>query len=101
MGPDLEYADQKAADPIELRVYRGADGAFELYEDESDTYNYERGQRATIPMKWDDGTKTLTIGARAGSFPGMLANRTFRVVFDGNGPAKTVQYSGQLVSVTP
>jgi alpha-D-xyloside xylohydrolase len=101
MGPDLEYADQKAADPIELRVYRGADGAFDLYEDENDTYNYERGQRAIIPMKWDDNGKTLTIGARAGSFPGMLASRTFRVVFDGGGPARTVQYSGQPVSVTP
>ena len=101
MGPDLEYADQKAADPIELRVYRGADGSFELYEDENDTYNYERGQRATIPMKWDENAKTLTIGARVGSFPGMLASRTFRVVFDGGGPAKTVQYSGRPVSVTP
>ncbi len=26
MGPDMEYASEKAADPIELRVYRGADG---------------------------------------------------------------------------
>ena len=43
MGPELQYAAEKPADPIELRVYRGADGAFTLYEDENDGYNYEKG----------------------------------------------------------
>ena len=41
---------EKPADPIELRVYRGADGQFTLYEDEGDGYNYEKGQSATIPI---------------------------------------------------
>ena len=44
MGPDLQYAAEKPADPIELRVYRGADGTFTLYEDENDGYNYEKGR---------------------------------------------------------
>jgi alpha-D-xyloside xylohydrolase len=81
MGPDLQYSTEKPADPIEVRVYRGADGAFTLYEDENDTYNYEKGVHATIPFLWDEARKTLTIGDRAGQFPGMLATRTFRVVF--------------------
>src|SRR5262249_53595052 len=49
IGPDVEYAAEKPADPIELRVYRGADGAFTLYEDEGDSYRYEKGVHATIP----------------------------------------------------
>jgi alpha-D-xyloside xylohydrolase len=69
------------ADPIELRVYRGADGAFTLYEDEGDNYNYEKGVYATIPFTWDEKGKTLTIGARQGQFPGIMTSRTFRVVF--------------------
>jgi alpha-D-xyloside xylohydrolase len=102
MGPDLEYATEKPADPIELRVYRGADGAFDLFEDENDNYNYEKGVHATIPFRWDEAAQTLTIGARMGSFPGMLNARTFRVVFDGNSAsAKTVRYSGARISVTP
>src|SRR5499427_3820814 len=28
LGPDVEWSTEKPADPIELRVYRGADGAF-------------------------------------------------------------------------
>jgi alpha-D-xyloside xylohydrolase len=111
VGPEIEWAAEKPADPIELRVYRGADGAFTLYEDENDTYDYEKGVYATIPITWNEGKQTLTIGERNGTFPGMLPNRTFQVVFvkerHGTGatstqqPDKTVQYSGQSVTVTP
>ncbi|MGC1620667.1 MAG: TIM-barrel domain-containing protein [Candidatus Acidiferrum sp.] len=111
LGPDVEYAAQKSADPIELRVYRGANGAFTLYEDENDTYDYEKGVYATIPFSWDDSANTLTIGDRSGSFPGMLEKRTFRIIFvtenhgvgDGliENADKTVQYTGKKISVTP
>jgi alpha-D-xyloside xylohydrolase len=110
MGPDEEWSDQKPADPIELRIYRGADSDFTLYEDENDTYNYENGAYATIPLHWDDAKHTLTIGERHGKFPGMLEHRTFRVVFvsenhgvgvDATDEAdKTVEYSGEPVSVS-
>ena len=109
MGPDLEYAAEKPADPIELRVYQGADADFTLYEDEGDNYDYEKGAYATIPMHWDDSARSLTIGDRKGQFPGMLASRTFRVVFVGEGhgtgigqtaqPDKVVEYSGAAVTV--
>ena len=32
-------------------------------------------------LTWSDAKKTLTIGARSGTFPGMLQSRTFNVVF--------------------
>jgi alpha-D-xyloside xylohydrolase len=81
LGPSVQYAGEKPADPIELRVYRGADGAFTLYEDEGDNYNYERGKYVTIPLTWNEKAHTLTIGKRTGKFPGMLKQRTFRIVF--------------------
>jgi alpha-glucosidase (family GH31 glycosyl hydrolase) len=109
MGPDVEYATEKPADPIELRVYAGADGDFTLYEDENDNYNYEKGAYATIPIHWNDAGKQLTIGERKGSFPGMMESRTFRVTFVGPGrgtgvaPAAradtVVAYSGKAVTV--
>ncbi|HEV2698539.1 MAG TPA: glycoside hydrolase family 31 protein [Terriglobales bacterium] len=110
MGPEQEYSNQKPADPIELRVYSGADGDFTLYEDEGDTYNYEKGRYATIPIHWKDATHTLTVGERKGSFSGMLQSRTFNVTFTrekrGTGiepapaPDKVIQYSGREVSTT-
>lgn len=79
-GPELQYTAEKPADPITLYVYTGADGAFTLYEDDGLTYGYERGAFARIPIQWNDAGKILTIGKREGSFPGMLAQRTFEVV---------------------
>jgi alpha-D-xyloside xylohydrolase len=108
MGPEVQYATEKPADPIELRVYTGADGYFELYEDENDGYGYEKGARAIIPIRWVEKTGRLYIGKRVGSFPGMLAKRTFRVVWvrpgrgTGIAPAKpdaTVEYGGAAVTV--
>jgi len=110
LGPDIEYAAEKPADPIELRVYQGANGSFTLYEDENDSYNYEKGAHSTIPFSWDDPSHTLTIGDRSGSFPGMLESRSFHVVFVrenhgvGGGltsaPDKTVQYAGKKITIT-
>jgi alpha-D-xyloside xylohydrolase len=111
LGPDMEWSTEKPADPIELRVYRGADGDFKLYEDENDNYDYEKGVYATIPLHWNDSSDVLTIGDRKGEFPGMLQKRTFRVIFvrENHGvgaappdePDKIVQYSGTRIEVTP
>ena len=109
LGPDEEWSTQKPEDPIELRIYPGADGDFVIYEDENESYNYEKGVYATIPLHWDDAAHTLTIGDRKGQFPGMLENRTFHVVFVrenhgvGASPAdeidKVVQYANKQVSI--
>ena len=79
-GPELQYTAEKPANPITLFVYAGADGAVTLYEDDGLTYGYERGAFTRIPIQWNDTTKVLTIGRREGSFPGMLAQRTFEAV---------------------
>ena len=79
-GPDMQWSDEKPADNIRLYVYAGRDADFTLYEDDGVTYGYEKGAYATIPIHWDDASRTLTIGARKGSFPGMLEERTFTVV---------------------
>ncbi len=98
LGPDRQYVAEKPADPIELRVYPGADATFTLYEDEGTNYNYEKGQYSTIPVKWNDRLGQLEIGKRSGSFPGMLASRTFSVHLAGSSAAaKTVAYKGDAV----
>jgi alpha-D-xyloside xylohydrolase len=79
-GPTVDYADEKPNAPVELRIYPGADGDFTLYEDQGDSYDYEHGAYATVDLHWDDATSTLSIGARQGTFPGLIAERTFRVV---------------------
>jgi len=110
MGPFLQYSSEKPADPIELRIYRGADGQFTLYEDEGDTYNYEKGKYATIPISWNEARHTLEIGKRKGEFPGMLKERTFNIVWvsenHGAGvsitekPDAVVHYNGKAIKTS-
>ena len=106
LGPAIEYAGQ-AADPIELRIYPGTNGSFSLYQDEGDSYRYEKGAYAVIPIHWEDAGRTLTIGARQGEFPGMAAGHTFNVVIVSTGhgvggeatalPDKVIRYSGAKI----
>ena len=97
-GPDVQYATEKPWDELTVRVYPGADGSFTLYEDEFDNYNYEKGAYTEIPLTWDDSARRLTLGARKGSYEGMLGTRKFRVVLP-DGKEKTVNYNGKKVSV--
>jgi alpha-D-xyloside xylohydrolase len=103
LGPDLQYATEKPADPIELRVYRGGDGSFSLYEDEGDSYRYEKGAYATIPVQWNEASKILTICDRAGEFPGMLKERTFHIVWvrpgKGIGPGPEISPDAEVTYV--
>ena len=98
LGPEMQYTGEKPWDNLEIRLYPGADGTFMLYEDEGDTYNYERGIYSTIPFHWNDRSHTLTIGHRQGQYPGMLTNRKFTVVMP-NGTSQTVNYNGKEVAV--
>jgi alpha-D-xyloside xylohydrolase len=109
LGPEIEYADEKPAGPIELRIYTGADGEFVLYQDTGDGYDYEHGVHSVIPMHWSESNRTLTIGQREGEYPGMPASMEMKVVLVSAGhgtgleptanPDKLVVYNGQSLSV--
>lgn len=110
IGPEMEWSDQKKPELIDLYVYAGKDGSYTLYEDEGTNYNYEKGKYATIDFQYNDAQKTLTVGARKGSFDGMLQKRRFNVVLvqaqknqgvslDKAPKGKMVKYAGQTVTV--
>ncbi len=108
MAKEMQYTSEKSLDVLEVRLYKGADGSFTLYEDEGDGYNYEKGAHTTIPFKWNEKNKTLSIGARAGTYKNYIKNRTFNIVVvgDGNGgglaegnAVKKVAYNGTAVTV--
>ena len=103
-GDAIQYVGEKPDAPITLRVYEGASGRFNLYEDDGLTYGYEKGAFARINITWNDAARTLTIGKREGSFPGMVSGRTFNVVLvspdhtsgysEAATPLATIRYSG-------
>jgi alpha-D-xyloside xylohydrolase len=108
MGKFIQYTDEKPSDTVEIRIYPGADGACNLYEDEGDGYNYEKGNYTVIPFKWNEKDRLLTIGAIQGAYPGNLKQRVFNIVMvskmRGFGIAagelkNSVTYTGKMLTV--
>jgi alpha-D-xyloside xylohydrolase len=107
-GPEIQYSTQ-AADPVTLYVFMGADGAFDLYEDENENYNYEQGHSSKIPFSYNESGQTLTIGDREGSFSGMLKERKFEIIWVnterpvgiglGSLPDQVVSYAGKQLTI--
>ena len=108
-GPVMEWSDEKPAELINLYVYAGQNGEFQLYEDEGTNYNYEKDKYATIDISYDDASRTVTFGQRKGSFNGMLKQRRFNIVLVtkdapkplnlDNPEGRMVQYNGKAISV--
>ncbi len=99
LGPKVQHTGEQPAADWELRIYPGADGTFDLYEDEGDSYRYEAGAFAWTPLAWDDAARTLTFGARQGTFAGMVEQRAFNVVLVGKGHGIGVEAEPQADAV--
>jgi alpha-D-xyloside xylohydrolase len=103
LGPVVEHTGQSPDAPWEIRIYPGANASFTLYEDDGETYSYERGERTTTALRWDDTTRHLHISARQGRFPGMVARRELRVrlmaVPGQSETTRTVQYQGRAMTL--
>jgi|GEM_PF-319387 len=99
-GPSVQYTDEKIEEPLTLRIYPGADGKFDIYEDDGTTTAYKKGEHSFIPVSWDDKSRKLTIGKRTGNFSGMVRSRQFNVVLvDGQkGAGIHFNDSGEMVS---
>jgi len=109
MSPVMQYVTEKPDAPYEIRIYPGADAKFTVYEDDNETYDYEKGKRSTYELSWNDAAKTLTLGNREGTFPGMIQERQIHVVLadkgQGQGIAEdsnagqTIRYGGKEIQV--
>lgn len=109
MYEKMQYTNEKYAENLEIRIYTGANGKFELYEDEGVNYNYEKGAFSIIDFEWNEQKQILTIGKRKGkSFNGLIKNRVFSIVWvdESNGVGlengKTnvsVKYNGNSIAI--
>ena len=106
---DVVQNASEPQDALEIRIYPGKDAAFDLYEDAGDGYGYEHGARAITRLQWDDHQKVLSIADRKGSFRGIPAKRTLRIVLvrSGHGIGDTapsssdrnIDYSGHALKI--
>jgi alpha-D-xyloside xylohydrolase len=110
VGPAIQStAEIRADQPITLLVYTGANGSFSLYEDDGVSRQHRNGAFTRIPIRYDETSGELTIGAREGSFPGMAERRTIHIrwmranaprALDLDAPPdRTLAYDGNSVTV--
>ncbi|WP_026287279.1 TIM-barrel domain-containing protein [Gracilibacillus lacisalsi] len=106
IGPAIQYTSEEMNAPLEIHIYKGGDGSFLLYDDEGDTYNYEKGDYATIPLHWYDQNNRLVIQDRQGTFSGMKTSVEFVItIIDGDDTkkrelcTKREKYNGEQLTI--
>ena len=98
----MQYVNEVPNAPYEIRIYRGADTNFTIYEDAGDTYDYEKGAFALINLSWLENAGQLTIHDRQGSFPELVKERQYNIIFISNQDreTKSVDYTGKEIQVS-
>lgn len=106
LGPVRQSTAGIVQDTLEIYVFPGHDGSFELYEDDGLSLGYQRGECARISLAWDDTNSTLTIGECRGAYPGMpeVRHLTIHRVRPGAAPMTqanglSITYDGSAISV--
>jgi glycosyl hydrolase family 31/ricin-type beta-trefoil lectin protein/uncharacterized protein DUF5110/carbohydrate binding protein with CBM35 domain len=88
------------ADRLTVAVAAGADGAFSLYADAGEGNGYKSGASTTTPLSWVNGTRTFTVGATSGSFPGAPTARAYTLRVANSGAPAAVLVDGVQVPET-
>jgi len=79
LAPVIQYAEQLPGGALEVQVYAGADGSFELMEDDGNSTRYQQGEVRRTKFIWDDGSKTLSW--KVFGTTSAAGEHTFRQVF--------------------
>jgi alpha-glucosidase len=75
MQLQVQHTGEDAGDTLFLHVYNGRQTTiFNYYEDDGNTYNYEKGQFYSREMIFDAETKTLTLKEVQGSYKSKFSN---------------------------
>lgn len=99
IGPAIQYAQEITSRPVQLHIYKGADSEFTLYEDDGETFNYEKGLYSSIKMIWSDEEERLVLEKEEGSYHKDL-KRHFQIILQGEQlRSKDVIYTGEHIKV--
>jgi alpha-glucosidase/alpha-D-xyloside xylohydrolase len=100
VDPVRQFALEPVSEPTTLRVYRGADGDFTLYDDDGTSQEYLRNRGSWTRIRWDDAGRTLTLeAAPPDGATNTAAPRTFRVMLMPDGVVREVRFEGKRITV--
>lgn len=94
-APGIAFQHQ---DSLTLRVYAGADGEFDLYEDDGVSEEYRtNGMSRTTRISFEQRTTTLSIAAARGTFAGAPVTRAYRVELHGLHAPVAMEVNGKAL----
>lgn len=94
--PIRQYTGEKVNEPTTIRIYKGANGQFTLYEDDGISLEYLDGKYTLTNLSWDDKSRILTIKPGGGNAPG---KRTYRVMVFPDRKVRNIDYAGKEVTL--
>ena len=99
--PVRQYTGEKVNEPTTLKIFRGANGSYTLYEDDGISLDYLKGKATWIHMVWNDKLNQLSLepGAPKG-FTNQINKRMFKVELLPEGKTKNVNYSGKPIKIS-
>ncbi len=99
--PVRQYTSQPVTEPTTLRVYRGANGDFTLYDDDGISQGYLKGRGSWTHLTWTDRDRQLTIapGGPVGA-TNVVTPRVFNILVLPAGMTKQVTYTGKSLKIT-
>jgi alpha-glucosidase/alpha-D-xyloside xylohydrolase len=96
-GPVRQYATEPSEEAVTLRIYPGADGQFNWYEDDGISFQYRRGRFARIQCAWEESKRKLTLSWSAGGAPIALKKIVARAMDTGS--SKLVSLTNRLTEI--
>ena len=99
-GPVKQYTAEHVPGPLTIVVYRGADGAFDFYEDDGQSFDYEHGAWMGLEMRWAERTGRLSVSLARGSRMVGPTPRELQVRLAGSTAIQTIQFDGRPQSVS-
>jgi alpha-glucosidase len=95
LGPVIQYTEQSPGGPLEIHIYPGKNGSFNMVEDDGTSYNYIKGNTRITAYYWNDKTKTLSWNV-SGPYNGKNVYRTIKVVLGGKEKAVAIRNKGSV-----
>jgi hypothetical protein len=99
LGPVKHFTGEQVKEPLTLVVYPGADGQFQLYEDDGSSFGYRKGEWMGLDCRWSDRDRRLSLRLARGSRMLPPMHREIRVRLAGSKSDRPIAFDGRSVEI--
>jgi alpha-glucosidase/alpha-D-xyloside xylohydrolase len=95
-----QFTGEETAAPLTVRIYRGADGDYSLYEDDGESLGYLNGDAVLTRFQWNDRTSILKIQRdKLKENAAVHGVQSLRIEIVPTGRGRTISYRGEPMTI--